>query len=71
MGPDASRWRTAAHYDHVNELTASDLAWEWLRRNEAYRWDYVAFATPGADHRSLADLIRERWGVQFPGRSIA
>ena len=34
MLPDASNWRSAAHYDHVEKLTASGLAWEWLRRNE-------------------------------------
>ncbi|MFC2254048.1 transcriptional regulator domain-containing protein [Labrys portucalensis] len=70
MGPDSSRWRAAAYYDHVNELTASDLAWEWLRRNEAYRQDYAAFATTGADRHSLGNRIRERWRLQFPGRSF-
>jgi hypothetical protein len=36
MTPDASLWRSPAHYDHIDDLTASDLAWEWLRRNDAY-----------------------------------
>ena len=41
MTPDASIWRFS-EYDHLDTLTASDLAWEWLRRNDAYDADFEA-----------------------------
>ena len=67
--PDASRWRSAASYDHVETLSASHLAWEWLRRNEAYDQDFEALAHSDADPQPLADKIRRRWGLRFPVRS--
>lgn len=45
MTPDASTWRSKAEYEHLDALTASDLAWEWLRRNEAYDADFEASVT--------------------------
>ncbi|WP_413992249.1 transcriptional regulator domain-containing protein [Labrys okinawensis] len=69
--PAASQWRSSASYDYIDDLTASELAWEWLRRNEAYGRDYEAFAVPGADENASGTLIRDRWGVRFPSRSIA
>ncbi|MCO5089904.1 DUF6499 domain-containing protein [Bosea sp. (in: a-proteobacteria)] len=68
MTPDASAWRSSAEYDHLDGLTASDLAWEWLRRNEAYDADFDALAETG-NPKTLTDQIRQRWGLRFPGRS--
>lgn len=68
MTPDASTWRSSAEYDHLDALTASDLAWEWLRRNEAYDADYDALTAADAP-KSLTDRIRHRWGLRFPRRS--
>ncbi|MCF3947361.1 transcriptional regulator domain-containing protein [Acidiphilium iwatense] len=67
MTPDATRWRSSARYDHVEGLTASDLAWEWLRRNDAYDEDFEALKQAEADPQSLTDKIRQRWGLRFPG----
>lgn len=68
MTPDASTWRSSAEYDHLDTLTASDLAWEWLRRNEAYDADFEALA--GADvPKNMTEQIRQRWGLRFPRRS--
>ncbi len=69
MMPDASVWRSSARYDHVEKLTASGLAWEWLRRNEAYDHDFEAYAAPGADRAALTEDIRRRWRLRFPGGS--
>lgn len=69
MLPDASVWRSSARYDHVEKLTASGLAWEWLRRNEAYDQDFEAYAAPGADQAALTAEIRQRWRLRFPGKS--
>ena len=65
--PDSSQWRFSASYDHVEDLTASSLAWEWLRRNEAYDKDFEAVTQNIADPTPLADMIQQRWGLRFPG----
>lgn len=71
MTPNASRWRSSASYDHVEDLTASHLAWEWLRRNDAYDKDFEALMQAGADPQSLTDKIRQQWGLRFPCRPSA
>lgn len=71
MTPDASGWRSPTGYEHVDDLSASDLAWEWLRRNDSYDRDFQALAETSADPRPLADEIRQRWGLRFPGRPSA
>ena len=69
MIPDASTWRSSADYERLDELTASDLAWEWLRRNEAYDADFEASASARGDPEPLTERIRQRWGLRFPCRS--
>ena len=68
MTPDASTWRSSAEYDHLDALTASDLAWEWLRRNDAYDADFEASRTGQGDPEPLTEHIRQRWGLRFPRR---
>ncbi|UXT21141.1 hypothetical protein FY140_06720 [Agrobacterium tumefaciens] len=68
MTPDSSTWRFAADYDHTDRLTASDLAWEWLRRNDAYDADFGMLKQAGIERQpSLTDQIRLRWRLRFPG----
>lgn len=69
--PDALQWRSSEIYDRLEDLTASELAWEWLRRNEAYARDFAALADKDIDPQTLTDRIRQRWGLMFPGRSSA
>lgn len=64
MPSDITGWRSSAGYDYVRDLTASDLAWEWLRRNKDYQQDFVALATAGADTAGAAALL-EPWGLRF------
>ena len=68
MTPDASTWRSSAEYDHLDVLTPSDLAWEWLRRNDAYDADYEASATERGAPTSVNEQIQQRWGLRFPCR---
>ncbi|MCO5081105.1 MAG: DUF6499 domain-containing protein [Rhizobiaceae bacterium] len=68
MTPDASQWRLSAHYDHVDALTASDIAWEWLRRNDDYDHDFESFARSVIDPQVLTERIRQQWGLRFPDR---
>ena len=70
MTPDASDWRSRESYRHVENLTASDLAWEWLRRNESYDRDFRALIDAKSDAHPLTDTIRQRWGLRFPGQSV-
>lgn len=69
MTPDASTWRSSADYEHLDVLTASDLAWEWLRRNDAYDADFEASVAGRESPETLTDQIRQRWGLRFPRRS--
>lgn len=69
--PDPSNWDASAEYDYADDLTSSDLAWEWLRRNEAYDRDYQALAAAEADVQSLTDRIRQHWRLFYPARSSA
>ncbi|WP_423416169.1 DUF6499 domain-containing protein [Hyphomicrobium sp. B1] len=70
MTSDASEWRSSASYDHVEELTASGLAWEWLRRNEAYGRDFRAVMERDVDPTRLMHMIWKNWGLRFPGGSV-
>ncbi|SBW02395.1 conserved hypothetical protein [uncultured Alphaproteobacteria bacterium] len=67
MTPDASGWRSLIRYTHVADMTASDVAWEWLRRNESYDRDFRALADGTGDPRALSEKIGQRWGLRFPG----
>lgn len=69
--PDASQWRSSEIYDRFEDLTASELAWEWLRRSEAYAQDFATSADKDVDPQTLTDRIRQRWGLMFPRRSRA
>ncbi len=55
-------------YAHAEQLGASDLGWEWLRRNERYDQDYRAFARTETDKSEMTERIGERWGLRFPCR---
>jgi len=70
MTPDASGWRSSTTYEHVDNLTASDIAWEWLRRNDSYDQDFTALTETDGDSHLLIDRIQQRWGLQFRGRSV-
>ena len=67
MMPDASQWRSSERYEPVEHMSASGLAWEWLRRNEAYNRDFDALSAHDADIAMLTDAIRQRWRLRFRG----
>ncbi|MNL55541.1 hypothetical protein D3C87_1789620 [compost metagenome] len=66
MSPDASRWRSAEAYDYLDELSAADLAWEYLRRNPDYQGDFQT-SNQGEAGRGWPEC----WGLRFRGRSFA
>lgn len=71
MRKDSSAWEAASDYDYLDTLGPSDLAWEWLRRNEHYEHDFAAFFRAAPEPGGARDLIRERWGLRFPDTAVA
>ena len=72
MDPVASRWRDANNYAYVVKLTASDIAWEWLRRNNRYATDFRFVSSKDKEvPTARLERFRQRWGLRFPGRSQA
>lgn len=65
MSPDTSRWRSSSIYDYVDDLTAPDVGWEWLRRNEDYRRSYAEFIQ-GEPEIELGAEAAGKWGLRFP-----
>ncbi len=70
MPKEASGWEAASDYDYLDTLGASDLAWEWLRRNDRYEHDFAAFVCANPESDDARDLIRERWGLRFPDTAV-
>lgn len=71
MGPDTSLWRLSSPYDYTEVLDAPDLAWECLRRNANYQHDVADRHAPTTDTVRIESLVRQRWGLRFPGRSTS
>nr|WP_244642503.1 DUF6499 domain-containing protein [Phyllobacterium sp. 628] len=68
MSPDTSRWRSSSSYDYVDQLTAPDIGWEWLRRNEDYQRDYAELSGAPRESPSLIARAGSQWGLRFPCR---
>ncbi len=64
--PSAPDWRSASAYAYVDELNAAEFAAEFLRRNPAYRQDYLAALEHVPDGPAVAPLTS--WGLRFPFR---
>ncbi|WP_299631963.1 DUF6499 domain-containing protein [uncultured Roseobacter sp.] len=56
-----TNWRDETNYDYIENLDASGLAWECLRRNPDYR---AAFP-------NMTENEAAAWGLRFPRRSRA
>jgi hypothetical protein len=66
-------WRLQADYAALEDLSAAGFAWEFLRRNPAYRSDHEA-AVRGESGRASPGPgggPAPRWGLSFLGRSDA
>ncbi|BDG74401.1 transcriptional regulator domain-containing protein [Roseomonas fluvialis] len=59
-------WRSAAAYAELENASARDLAWEFLRRNPRYVRDWEQLDDTRPD--DMADAVAERWGLRFPRR---
>ena len=65
MSPDTSRWRTPSNYDYTDHLNASDVGWEWLRRNQDYQRDFDALQNAATHTPALIKRASLRWGLRF------
>ncbi|MFG1404423.1 transcriptional regulator domain-containing protein [Xanthobacter sediminis] len=70
MKPDTSHWRDNASYDYFDDLSVEGLAWECLRRDEAYQGHYQSIVTTGTDAEPLPREVEQRWGLRFRGTAI-
>ncbi|WP_333836088.1 transcriptional regulator domain-containing protein [Novosphingobium sp.] len=61
-------WRSQAAYDYVDDLTPSELAWEFLRRNPDYRQSYYQLLSSGRLTEETAQEFAQQWGLRFRGR---
>jgi hypothetical protein len=59
-------WRSAAAYAELENASACDLAWEFLRRNPRYVRDWEQLDDRRAD--DAAEAVAEPWGLRFPCR---
>jgi hypothetical protein len=59
-------WRSAAAYAELENASARDLAWEFLRRNPRYVRDWEQLDDAPQD--DAAEAVAEPWGLRFPGR---
>jgi Family of unknown function (DUF6499) len=57
-------WRSPGAYAYAAQLDSHDMAWEFLRRNHAFKAEYGS-VTANGDRG--ADQAARRWGLRFPG----
>lgn len=62
--PSKPNWRDPAAYRQASLLPVADLAWEFLRRDPAYRKAYTAAIRRSPE---TADEVAQRWGLRFRG----
>lgn len=61
-----SDWRSAENYDYLSDLSASEFAWEFLRRNPDYINDFSEIDRQmGASEIKVASRY---WGLSFRAR---
>ncbi|WP_371815808.1 transcriptional regulator domain-containing protein [Novosphingobium sp. SG751A] len=61
-------WRSAAAYNYIDQLTPSELAWEFLRRNPDYRNAFQGLLSSGRLTDETATAFAQQWGLCFRGR---
>lgn len=65
MRLDPLGWRDSRNYDYFDELSVEGLAWECLRRNDAYRKFYRSLVISAVDAELLPPEAELRWGLRF------
>lgn len=60
--PRKPDWRSPSNYHYLENLDRAGLSWEFLRRNQEYRKDFVRILDATARE---ATAIARRWGLCF------
>ena len=61
-------WRSPAPYRHAKKIVAAGLAWEYLRRHDGYRHDYLSITRIDRPEAERLESFAQRWGLRFPVR---
>jgi hypothetical protein len=67
--PSGLDWRSVAAYAYLDNLSGSEFAWEFLRRNPDYRRDHRTIIGDPAQPAEFRELLILRWGLPFRDRS--
>jgi Family of unknown function (DUF6499) len=67
--PGDSDWRSAAAYAYLNDLSPTELAWEFLRRNPDYQRDYRTIVREAPRDGEFPEPLIQQWGLAFRPRS--
>lgn len=62
-------WRKPSAYLHAEELPATGIAWEYLRRDEDYHREFQAITVNGEPDPEQLEEFAQRWGLRFSYRS--
>ncbi|WP_246495724.1 transcriptional regulator domain-containing protein [Ameyamaea chiangmaiensis] len=65
---EEENWRSEAAYDYIDQLTTSELAWEFLRRNPDYRRSFQELLSSGRLSDETATAFAQQWGLCFRSR---
>jgi len=57
-------WRSPESYKSLQDANVTDVAWEFLRRNQDYRRDYEETIRNSSDGEVTPEF-RRRWGICF------
>jgi Family of unknown function (DUF6499) len=67
--PDGAGWRSPDATNYLDQAQRPGFAWEFLRRDAAYRQDYEHMSRHLAGGTSsdleVALALAERWGLKF------
>ena len=64
-------WRSPDYVEALKDLDRAGFAWEFLRRNPAYRDDYDGIAEDPDESELSPGAVGRRWGLSFRLRSLA
>jgi hypothetical protein len=70
--PAPPDWRSEEAERQLNQLERQGFAWEFLRRNPAYRRDYERLRAGQPDRPGASGLLRSvppQWRLRFRARS--
>lgn len=62
-------WRSPAAYAYTKTIPAAGFAWEYLRRNDEYRGDFVSASAGEKPNADQLEIFVRRWGLRFSKRS--